>query len=230
MLTIGIVSEGITDQIVIETILQGHFNDSDLSIEPLQPTRDATDENLATSHGSWLKVFEYCASEVFRQALESMDHIIVHCDSDIFNSENIPKEHKISLNGSSTSVEIVAAVGRKLINIIGHTCYEKFQHKILFAISLGTTDCWLLPLFYEAMPAKANKITGCIEALNQALNTRNAGFIIDDKKPQFYRKASKGYRKHRDFRRLYPLNDSLRLFICEVDEKIKWRKAEDGNN
>lgn len=43
MSSIGLISEGITDQIVIEHILDGLLDDEDLSVEPLQPTRDETD-------------------------------------------------------------------------------------------------------------------------------------------------------------------------------------------
>jgi hypothetical protein len=71
MSTIGLISEGITDQMVIEHILDGLLDDEDLSVEPLQPTRDETDENLAITAGNWVKVFEYCESTYFNKLLKT---------------------------------------------------------------------------------------------------------------------------------------------------------------
>jgi len=58
MVTFGLICEGITDQIVIENILVGFFNNPDIEVFALQPLRDATDENLATTHANWHKVFD----------------------------------------------------------------------------------------------------------------------------------------------------------------------------
>ena len=41
----GLVTEGISDQIVLENLLFGFFNNKNIPIEPLQPLRDTTDEN-----------------------------------------------------------------------------------------------------------------------------------------------------------------------------------------
>ena len=76
MVNIGIISEGITDQIVIEYILVGLLQDDNLSIDPFQPTRDATDEDLATSAGNWDKVFEYCESSRFEYAVLNTDLLL----------------------------------------------------------------------------------------------------------------------------------------------------------
>ncbi len=58
MPTFALVTEGLTDQIILEEILFGFFDDPDLVINSLQPLRDATDANrtvdtrqLASSSG-----------------------------------------------------------------------------------------------------------------------------------------------------------------------------------
>jgi hypothetical protein len=40
MISFGLITEGLTDQIVIENILAGYFKNLDLDVEPLQPERD----------------------------------------------------------------------------------------------------------------------------------------------------------------------------------------------
>lgn len=54
----GIISEGPTDQIVIENILYGWTADNDLLVTPLQPKEGES--------GNWDKVFKYCKSVDFK--------------------------------------------------------------------------------------------------------------------------------------------------------------------
>lgn len=73
----GIISEGPTDQIVLESILFGYFEDKGLPVTMLQPKPGDA--------GNWDKVFKYCASNDFREALTSaysVDYLIVHIESD----------------------------------------------------------------------------------------------------------------------------------------------------
>ncbi|WP_413261147.1 hypothetical protein [Floridanema flaviceps] len=43
MISFGLITEGLTDQIVIEDILSGYFNTDDIIVNPLQPERDTKD-------------------------------------------------------------------------------------------------------------------------------------------------------------------------------------------
>ncbi|MFB2875510.1 hypothetical protein [Floridanema aerugineum] len=52
MITFGLITEGLTDQIVIEDILSGYFNTADIIVNPLQPERDKDDENKS-DYGGW---------------------------------------------------------------------------------------------------------------------------------------------------------------------------------
>jgi len=57
MVTIGLITEGITDQIVIENILMGYFdqNEDDIEFKELQPLRDNTDESQSPLSPSGLR-------------------------------------------------------------------------------------------------------------------------------------------------------------------------------
>jgi hypothetical protein len=65
MISFGLVTEGLTDQIVIENILAGYFNSPDLDIRQLQPERNKDNENKF-KYGDWTLVFKYCKSYQFR--------------------------------------------------------------------------------------------------------------------------------------------------------------------
>ena len=66
MISFGLITEGLTEKIVIENILAGYFKNPDLDIRPLQPERDRKDENKFKGYGSWSQVFAYCRLKDFQ--------------------------------------------------------------------------------------------------------------------------------------------------------------------
>jgi hypothetical protein len=92
MARFGLITEGITDQIVIEYILAGFYNSPDIQVDALQPLRDETDENLAKNAGNWHKVFEYCEAKEFREAITENGEeyfLIIQIDTDFFDGDGI---------------------------------------------------------------------------------------------------------------------------------------------
>lgn len=221
MITFGLICEGITDQIVIENILVGYFNNPDIEVNALQPLRDATDENLATNHANWHKVFEYCKSNRFKEAFQQEElYLIIQIDTDIFFSENVSKEYQITTkdeDGKDLSIEdLVQQVIEKFIENIGEIFYEQYQERIIFAISVHATECWLLPLYFT--DKKKEKTVNCLKTLNPSLK-KKYNFTIDKKDPEYYRVASKPYQKHKTIKRFRSKNPSLKLFILEVEKR-----------
>jgi hypothetical protein len=99
MVTFGLISEGITDQIVLENILGGFFNTADILVKALQPLRDKTDENRMQETGNWHKVLTYCQSEAFREALTTNGadyYIIIQLDTDGFWGDSVGEEFQVS--------------------------------------------------------------------------------------------------------------------------------------
>jgi hypothetical protein len=218
MANIGIISEGITDQVVIEFILVGLLQDDDLSIDPLQPTRDATDEDLATSAGNWDKVFEYCESSRFEYAVLNTDFVIVQIDADIFKTKEISEKYKLHFASDISVEDCVLQIQNMLIGLIGVDFYSSYSSKIIFAISVDSIECWLLPIYYANQSSQSSKTTNCLNTLNKALS-KQENFTIHSKKNEYYRKAVKPYRKHKDLMKLYPLNPSLKIFVESVLSK-----------
>lgn len=217
MAIFGLISEGITDQIVIENILVGLLNDDEVSVDPLQPARDVTDEDLATSHGNWYKVFEYCQTQRFKDAVLNMDYVIIQLDADIFKTQKLPLEYQINLPPNVSAEETVTIIKEKIIDLIEREFYENHKQKIIFAISVDAIECWLLPIYYQNQTAKASKIAGCLKSLNERL-TKEEGFSIDKKLPKYYRAASKKYQKHKEIIKLYALNPSLKIFVEDIQQ------------
>jgi hypothetical protein len=153
--TFGLISEGITDQIVIENILVGYYNSKNIILDMLQPLRDETDENLAVSDGNWHKVFEYCKSKQFRDAFSVREdyYVIIQLDTDFLFTEHYSKEDYPIITHDASNVRLsvdnlVQSMVDFFIQLIGESFYKKHEEQIIFAISVDSIECWLLPIYF----------------------------------------------------------------------------------
>ncbi|MCW6051900.1 phage tail protein [Lyngbya sp. CCAP 1446/10] len=212
MISFGLITEGLTDQIVIENILAGYFNSPDLDVQPLQPERDKDNQNKS-QYGGWTLVFDYCKSKDFRESFQFIDYIIIQIDTDVSKDYNIAHQDE---NGEFTPQQLIAKVIEKFRGAIGEDFYNTNQQKIIFAISVHSLECWLLPLYYAEKKKKA-KCKECLKKLNEQLLKKHK-FTIDKnaKKPDYYREISKQYGKHKVLMKHYQDNPSLQTFIEEI--------------
>ncbi|MEA5471630.1 hypothetical protein [Spirulina sp. 06S082] len=216
MIDFGLVTEGIIDQVVIENILYGYFDDPDLLIQPLQPDRDKD------SYGGWEKVFEYCESQEFIEALGSCTYIIIHIDTDVSDNKNFDILKHEAGTGRELSVgELRDRVVAKFKEIIGKKChnfqYEEYEEKFIFAIAIHSIECWLLPLYCDD-PKKAAKIKGCDKQLTKCLKKKNSKIKIE-KTLDYYEQISRKYSKPKELTQYYPKNPSLKIFIEEMQTR-----------
>ena len=213
MISFGLITEGLTDQIVIENILAGYFKNPDLDIRPLQPERDKDDENKFTGYGSWSQVFAYCRSRDFQESFQFNDYIIIQIDTDTSQEYGIPEQDE---NGEFTPEQLIEKVIEKFKQEIGEDFYNKFQQRIIWAISVHSIECWLLPLYYQ--DSKKSKLKNCLGTLNQELIKKH-DFTIDAKKPEYYREISQKYSKHKNLMACYQDNPSLKSFVVDIESK-----------
>ena len=165
MLKFGVIAEGPTDQIVIENILLGYFQDQEdePAIHPIQPPRPLTE-----TPGGWGHVFKSLERKDYAGALQYNDYLVIHIDTDVQEQPgfDVPRRD----GGKELSVsERVDRVIARLKQDIDPEFYKANAHRILFAIAVDTIECWLLPLLYDDQ--KAAKTTGCLETASQAAAT-----------------------------------------------------------
>lgn len=217
MITFGLITEGITDQIIIQNILVGYFENPDIIVNPLQPTRDETDRSRMSNYGGWTLVFDYCRSENFQGAFDSNQYVIVQIDTDTCDEIGYDiSKTEIGTGREFTPEELLGKVCEKLKELIGLDFYEIYSERIIFAISVHSTECWLLPLYFNNQ--NKSKFKGCLEALNRELN-RKEGFTISAKDTDYYQFISKKYWKHRTLIEKYIDNPSLKNFIEEIEKR-----------
>jgi hypothetical protein len=99
--------------------------------------------------------------------------------------------------------------------VIGEEFYSQNQERIIFAIAVNSTECWLLPLYYD--DNRKSKLVNCLNTLNQAL--KKEGFQIDRKNPEYYRKISLRYSKSKVLQNKYQHNPSFKIFIEEIEKR-----------
>ncbi len=207
--TFGIISEGVTDQIVLERILYTILNNEDIFITRLQPKENET--------GNWDKVFKYCESLDFKASFGYNDFIIIQIDSDFMLGADVGEKYKINMNNLSNE-EIINSFRQKIIELIGENFYQEYQHQIIFAIAVHEIECWFLPIYFN--DNKSTKITNCINTLNTVLFEKE-DFYINDKEIIYYEKIVKNFKKIKDLKKYAAKNKSLSIFLEELEQKIK---------
>lgn len=211
MKTFALITEGISDQIVIEHILAGYFNTPDLDVHILQPLYDATDQNRGLSTGGWGNLINYCKSIAFKSAFQSNDYVVIQIDTDVCSEYGVNSKE----NGEDLTVEaLIDKVIKQIIVWIGEDFYTSVKDKVIFAVAVHSIECWLLPIYYT--DNKKSKTTGCLPTLNQEL-IKKEKFVIHAKEPKYYKKIAKQFIKRKDLDKYYPHNPSFKLFIQHLD-------------
>ena len=213
MHTFGIVAEGITDQVVIKNILYGLLGSEKLEdANFLQPTRDQTD-----SFGNWYNVLEYCKSERLEKDFLYNDFIVIQIDTDTSEEAHfdVPKYDE---NNKELSVEqLVTNVFEKLktliINKNGLEFWEYYEEKIIFAIAVHSTECWLLPL-YATLKKEMEATKNCHNRLENLLKKGIK------KEAAVYEGLSKPFMKSKDLLKIKDKNPSLKIFIENLETQV----------
>jgi len=227
MATFGFITEGVTDQVIIEYVLNGYFDTDDIVINELQPLCDETDKSRSENYGGWKLVFDYCESTKFKEAFQFNDYIIIQIDTDVSEEVHYDISKQDEKGKDLNVIDLIKRVKEKFKNLIGENFFNSHEKKIIFAISVHSIECWLLPLYYT--DNKKSKIKNCLGTLNRGL-IKKEGFTIDseNKNVAYYRKISENFRKHKELMRLYKENPSLKIFIEEIENrKIIIEKEED---
>jgi hypothetical protein len=213
MLTFGIIGEGITDQIVIENVIYGFFGkDEPEGINYLQPLRDHTD-----SFGNWYNVIEYCRSERLKTDMEDNDYIIIQIDTDTSDEKNYDISKLDENNQELAPEQLIENVTEKLKNLIikanSSIFFDFYQKKIIFAIAVHSTECWLLPL-YTVKKSDIEATKNCHNRLEKILKR------VINKDFRTYNDLSKPFIKQKELYKIKDKNPSLNFFVDNLERQV----------
>jgi len=212
----GLACEGATDQVVLENILCGFYKDNNLmrkDIRAFQPLFDASQQKQEEGEfGGWEELLKYLSTKRFRESVINTEFMIIQIDTDI--SEHI--NFGVSQHNLSTQ-ELIIAVIQKLISEIDskREFYEAHKNKIIFAISVHSLECWILPIYKHY---SNEKITKCLEAIEP--KTKNDNFKKSYKNYRNYNNLSKKFLKYKELMKIKAKNSSFEIFINTLPKEI----------
>lgn len=212
MAKFGLACEGITDQIVIENILCGFYkdiNDLDEEIQALQPPFDETTKKQS-DFGSWELLLKYLSSKIFRDDVLNSEYIVIQIDTDDSQHPNFDISPTDSDNKELSTEVLIEKVAERLIAQIDskETFYDENKNKIIFAISIHSLECWILPLHETC---KTERIKSCFEHLQ-----RKSKAIKVQKNYDTYDKLSRPFLRNKTLLKTSSQNSSLKIFISNL--------------
>lgn len=153
MATFAIISEGKTDQVIIDRLIHqtcGAFFDK-IAVRYARPMRDATDAKTAT-HGNWELVLEYCQHGI-SDALETNDFVVIQIDTDCGDHKNFGvqlTECGVERDWSQLVKSAEAIISAK----IGQEILTANLERFIFAIAVHSSEAWLLTYFFGEKKTK----------------------------------------------------------------------------
>lgn len=209
MATFALISEGVTDQIILERLIYQICSDKfegGIDINPLQPLRDATDRATNAPHGGWELVLEYCEQSV-ADALAANDYVVIHLDTDEGDHPNFGLA--LTDEGSDRPYDQLVA---DAINIIaermGSELYQAHVDRLLFAISVHSMESWLLLYLFQR-----NEPKNSLDRLNRVLVRSNKRPLAKEAKA--YTQIAKKIKRN-DLLALKDAQHSLGMFVCRL--------------
>ena len=142
----ALISEGWTDVAVIENIVSGMYG-NDAVVNPLMPLRDETDASRYSNQNfsNWELVLQYLATDQINLALATNDYLIIQIDTDM--AERPEFGLNLTTNGEINSItQIIDDCKKNLQARLPNNLTREDQERIIFAIPVLTTECWLVGL------------------------------------------------------------------------------------
>jgi hypothetical protein len=207
MPSFALVTEGITDQVVLEYILDGYYEE-EVDVQIIQPARDATDEARQDADGGFERVLEYCSLREFEDIFAYNDFVIIQIDTDIGSHVNVGVA-LTDAGGERAAPDLVSDFTALILSKISAPVKQLYAGRIILAIAVHSTECWLLPL-YADRPATMKKRIGCEEALNRALRKRNIKYA---KEYRCYCEIAKSLLKRKYLDHCAKMQESLEIFL-----------------
>ena len=180
MKTIALVCEGVSENKILTYIINRYL-DGDVVVNSIQPSlTTAHGQEKQSSEGGWLQVLNHCSDEMLKDIMAANDYLVVQIDTDTCNQKRYDVNPYNEDNQKITDDVLYERVCARLKRDITPEIWDKYSGRVIFAVCINETECWLLPLYYENDAKKRCATTNCIFILNQRLQNEGIG-IPEDK-------------------------------------------------
>lgn len=223
MTSFALLAEGETDQVVLEEIIQTIYQeqiDEEVVVRYAQPVYDETSRSRHENFGGWEMLLNFCESkERILQALTANDYIVIQIDTDICEHERIG----ISKN-KKTTTQLIYEMKEFIKSRIPPEVYQNHNERIIFAIAVHSTECWLLPL-HAVRDGDKNQVLNCEDRLRRALGAKRIKYV---KEPRDYLVFARGFRRYRTLNEAKAHSESLCDFINSLPDLTDFAREADA--
>lgn len=206
----GIVGEGHTDKVVIEHILRGIFAEQNLDDE-INPLPESDKGGLDV-------ICKYLSSSDFRSDTSNHEILILQIDTDITtkaeDSIKFGVSHRDAQGNELTVEELIIKVKEKLIMEINSGksgFYNLYADKIIFAISVHTTECWLVAYYIDD-----TVIHDCAETLRKTKLPNNIQFSKKQKSGCHEKLSADAFSNREKIANIAQKSPSFNFFIQQL--------------
>jgi hypothetical protein len=213
MKSFALITEGITDQAALESILVGHYGEEP-DFRQIQPPRDATDESRQGGFAGWERVLEFCSLKEFADIFSTNDYAVIQLDTDICEHPNV----KVPLTKDGLDIatpELVDAVRNFIISKIDKDIFEACKDKIFFAISVHSLECWLLSAIATR---NQSRIKNCEDHLRRELTKKDEKL---EKTYAYYQELTRPLDKPKNLLKAKSSSESLSIFLDSLPPDIE---------
>ncbi|MCR5453369.1 MAG: hypothetical protein K6F33_00070 [Bacteroidales bacterium] len=217
MTSIGLICEGVSEANMISHIIQRYLGDVD--VNTIQPKIVSGKQN---NFGGWLQVLDYCNDNELQKIFATNDYLVIQIDTDACIEKNYDVS-QYNENNQKVSDEILyERVVQRLKKNLSAQLIQKYSNRIIFAICINETECWLLPIYYTNEQKKRCATTNCIYLINQKLKQQNTNTIPDKEKNsnearQTYQTILKKLKKKKDIEDISQYNYGFKKFVEQLN-------------
>lgn len=208
----ALITEGASEHRVIKHILSRYCKDSDPVINQIQPKLN---KGKQLGIGGWNEVLKYCErKEELEAALVENDYIVIQIDTDMSEIEpySVNKMEEGQYIGHD---KLWDKVRERLESALPETIS---RDKIIYAISIHTIECWLLPVFYT--DGKRCNVNNCLDTLNAAITKKNLHKITDKNSftsARVYDEILNNIKKQKDILACASYNVGFNNFVSQLN-------------
>ena len=221
MSSVALICEGASEIKMLNYIICRYLGD-EVDVNAIQPT--LTLKGKQDTEGGWLEVLNHCNDEVVNNVFAANDYLVIQIDTDACSQVNYDVDIYDDNHKKVADEILYERVKNRLLMNVSNSVQERYKDKILFAICINETECWLLPLYYENDAKKRCATTNCIYILNQRLQTEGVGIPEKAKNTpeaiQVYNKVLKNLKK-KDVPRIAQYNYGFQKFVEQMDGLFK---------
>ncbi len=218
-MNIALITEGVSEYHIITHILTKYLRKYEPNINQIQPK---ISNGKQIGFGGWREVLKYCEKTELKDILVENDYLIIQIDSD----QSAQKPFDVPHTGDTD--KLCDDIAKRLESLMVQEVKKEVGEKIIFAISIHTIECWLLPLYFNDQRRKTTN--NCLKFLNQELVKNKVKPIPmgNKNKPEAtisYRKALSKIGKVADIDEICDHNIGFKRFIKSIQNITNSRNS-----